>query len=1271
MNTLNKSNYPLRHISIRVPWHDNGWNGTVCKAPQLNNACLKLKNIAQNRNDDAETAVAGQSIQDLQPNQLPCCVAERGTFMADFEYTRTVVHPYAKTSPDTHGHFEPTPIRHSPYSALAIPFQWMLSQDNDLEHKKKEYHLNINLEWEPKLNFTTDWVQDYRNQLPLLDCFFRHIRPEESLCFFYAKEVPFVEDSRRVIIGVGRVKHIGSPIEYKNTNPEKLRCMLWERSVQHSIRPDFKDGFILPYHQAIEFAKKHPEFDPAEITAFAPGDRIGEFSFGAEHVTHDGAIAGLLACAESLNKAKKHIPGNWESCLKWIDDRLTEVWKMRGPCPGLGAALSAFGIELGTFVARNIAAKLEENENPWPLIDKVFVNPKAYLPPQLSSQIGNILQKAWQNLEPERLALLKLLSRFEITSEQAKILYVKTDREKKGIICQDSELLNNPYLIYELTRHTTTNTKISLLTVDRGVFPDSCIQEKHPLPKPSAIDTGIDERRIRAFTVEILEQSANLGDTLVSRSDVIDKIRNMPISPTCEVTEDTIRVAEESFLSHPKAIELVEIETIDSNGVRSPEKAYQLQRLSEMGRLIKNSVRKRIKGKRFEIKENWRKLLDTELDKQINVADIVEEKARQEKTASLQEIAASRISVLIGSAGTGKTTILSALCKQAEIASEGIILLAPTGKARIRLQTKSNVQAYTIAQFLYRCRRYDNETQRYFLSTYPAISDAQTVIIDEASMLTEEMLAALLDAVKSVKRIILVGDPQQLPPIGPGRPFVDIIHEIRKNIPDIESRFPRVGNNYTELTISRRQSNDRDDVRLANWFGGQYIPPGEDDIFKLFAETAQSKHLKFISWKNPEDFHTTLLDVLVKELNLSGINDAQKFDESLGGVPYGNYVYFNPTSANAIEQWQILSPVRNLAFGVTEINRLIHKTFKARTIETARGGLEKQYYKRQIPKPMGTEEIVYGDKVINVVNHKHKDIYPDDADALKYIANGDIGIVVGQFKKKTDKRNWKPWQLQIVFSSQVKHSYEFDDRYFNEEFNNTLELAYCLTVHKAQGSEFKKVIVVLPNPCRLLSKELLYTALTRQQDSVIILHQGDLSELKVYASDAFSETASRLTNLFETPCQAEIFFAHLKSKDNLGHSEKRWLDDRLIHRTIKGEAVRSKSEVIIANLLHHHKIDYVYEQALKIGNITKYPDFTIEDSESGITYYWEHCGLLNDPVYQQRWNAKKQWYRENDILPYSEGGGTRGTLIETSDDVHGGISSQEIEKIIQDVILGY
>ena len=84
---------PLRHISIRVPWHDTGWDGRVCTFPRLNGACLRLKRIGQQRDDDAEEAVAGQFLNDLPQEKWPCCVAERVAFMAPFEYTRIANHP--------------------------------------------------------------------------------------------------------------------------------------------------------------------------------------------------------------------------------------------------------------------------------------------------------------------------------------------------------------------------------------------------------------------------------------------------------------------------------------------------------------------------------------------------------------------------------------------------------------------------------------------------------------------------------------------------------------------------------------------------------------------------------------------------------------------------------------------------------------------------------------------------------------------------------------------------------------------------------------------------------------------------------------------------------------------------------------------------------------------------------------------------------------------------------------------------------------------------
>jgi len=1107
-----------------------------------------------------------------------------------------------------------------------------------LEEKGSEYGIDVDSAREPDLGFDTIWVQDKANQLALLDCFYDHVKPNRSLCFIYAKEVPFVEDSRRVIIGVGWVRHVGEAVEYKYSRPGKLHSILWERMIQHSIRPSFKEGFLMPYLELIEYLKDHPDYDPALATAFAPGDFFAEFSYATELVTHDAAIETLLNCIGALTRAKEVLPGNYDIQLKWLHDRLGELWKMRGPCPGLGSALCAFGVEYGNLVAREIESKVGDNEDPWLVVEKAFENPNAVLSKESARQLGTTLREKWKGLSPERSALLKLVSRFNLQTEQAISIYVEEERERLGIRCRDKDILTNPYSIYELTRLTAN--PVNVWTVDRGVFPEEVIQRAHPLPEPSALDSGTDARRVRALTVFELEKAASEGHTLQRKKDVILAIRDLDIRPSCAVDGDLMNIAERSFSG-----EIIQSELKDGTA------CYQLNRLAEVGTVIRNSITKRKSGIRHNIPEDWRSLLNKHLPSVQPNEKEQEERAREEKAAALKELAESRFSVLVGPAGTGKTTLLAVLCSHPEIAKGDVLLLAPTGKARVRMEqaTKGKqltLKGYTIAQFLTRCDRYDGATGRYHLSSTPKESPAKTVIVDECSMLTEEMLAALLDALKGVERLILIGDPRQLPPIGAGRPFVDIVAEMVPKA--VHSIFPKVGPGYAELTIRRRQAGAvRDDIQLAEWFSGSPMEPGEDEILERVLLDGRSNHVSFKGWETPEQFQKALSEILVKELDLSGEDDVSGFDRSLGSTQSGEYSYFNHESALAVDNWQILSPVRKSTHGVGAINRLLHKRYRSGMVEFA----QKQKY-RKIPKPMGAEQIVYGDKVINVKNHPRKYVYPEDG-AAYYLANGEIGMVTGQFR--TPKMTKPPDTLKVDFSSQPGCSYKFWKADFGEEAEPCLELAYALTVHKAQGSEFGKVILALPNPCRLLSRELLYTALTRQRDRIVLLHQGSRSDIRRFSSHDSSETAQRLTNLFQKPNPVE-------------HKGK-FYEERLIHCTLRDEMVRSKSELTIADRLHSNGVDYLYEQPLTLGGLTRYPDFTIEDAESGRKYYWEHCGMLIDPQYRQRWERKLAWYREHGILPHEDGGGPNGTLIVTRDTKQGGISSKEIDGLIKDVIV--
>jgi hypothetical protein len=1156
-------------------------------------------------------------------------------FMAPFEYSRMATHPYVQTSPETHGHFAPTPLRHPSYSAPAIPFLWMRREG--LEKRGEEYGIDVDPGREPDLGFETEWVQDKQNQVALTDCFAGHLRPERSLCFFYAKEVPFVEDPRRVIVGVGWVKHIGEATEYRYARSGNLKSILWERMIQHSIRPGFKNGFLMPCYELIEYAAQHQDFDPASATAFAPRNYFDEFSYASELVSHDAAIEALNNCAGALTRASGLLPGDYRQQIKWLHERLGELWKMRGPCPGLGVALCAFGIELGTFVAREIETKLEDNANPWPLVEKAFVDPRAVLSKESARQVGSATREKWKLLSGKRKALLKLLSRFNLLPGQAEVLYVQEEREKCGIRCTDEEIVGNPYLIYELTR--LTEMPVSIFTLDRGLFPEGIIRRKHPLPEPSALDGGTDVRRVRALTIWHLEKAADEGHTLARKSDVVLAIRDLDIRPGCPVDSDLMNVAEASFTG-----------AVDRAKLKDGSGCYQLARLVQVGKVIHDSVNKRCRGARHAVPENWRALLDRQLG-EINATDRdVEERARVEKAVALKELAEARFSVLIGSAGTGKTTLLSILCGHPEIAKGDVLLLAPTGKARVKMEQAgkrygARLKGYTIAQFLSQCDRYHGATCRYQLSSAPKEAPAKTVIVDECSMLTEEMLAALLDSVKGVERLILVGDPRQLPPIGAGRPFVDIVDRAAPQ--NVHSIFPRVGPGYAELTVQRRQGGSiREDVQLAEWFAGRPLEPGEDEVLDAALFGGNSPSIAFKGWETPEQFRNALLETLCEELRIASDKDLAGFNCSLGANVVNGYAYFNVGCGACSEHWQILSPVRKLTHGTVAINRLIHEKFRADMMEFAR-----QEMFRKIPRPMGPEQIVYGDKVINARNHYRKHVYPED-NAAFYIANGETGLVVGQFRTKNMKR--PPWLLKVEFSSQCGFAYDFGPWDFGEEAEPCLELAYALTVHKAQGSEYRTVILCVPNPCKLLSRELLYTALTRQTHRIVVLHQGARSELRKFTSVEFSEAARRLTNLFEEPSPIAY--------------KAKFYEERLIHKTLRGELVRSKSELIIADRLHSNSVDYIYEHPLMLGGHTRYPDFTIEDAESGRTIYWEHCGLLVDPVYRRRWEAKLKWYLDNGVIPYQDGGGPNGTLVVTTDSQRGGISSSEIEAVVQKVI---
>ena len=1228
----------IQHLSIRVPWHDHGWDGTICQDPCGNTACLKLNGILEGKKEDAEQAICGQCIAGHE-NEIPC-LSEGAAFMSSQQFVAVSRHPYVEYGYDEYQHFLPTENVYPPYSLPARPFAWLLKKSmHDLNLK---YDLQIDEEVETNWPRGKNWLQMGESHQAVFDYFYKDVVPNQSLCLIYAKQVPFIEDVGRVIIGIGHIKNISMPVEYKRSKKNGIKSMLWETHISHSIRPDHKDGFLIPYEKILKYADENPDFDLKSVCVMAPSDAFDEFSYATEHVTYDAVIEILLSCIRAFRIIDDILDEDYSDVLQWLDARLNEVWDERGAFPGLGSMLCAIKVKYGILVAKEIVEKTGE-DNIWETVNLVFKEPKKVLSASLAKGIDDFTCKMWNGMPAERKQLFKLLARFDLTIAQAEVLFQQNKRSQEDIPLSDSDIIQNPYLLYEGTRLKRDELAISVKRIDRAVFPVESIRSQYPLEAPTALTAENDIRRVRALAVYVLEKAVEEGNTILPVNQLMDRMQAMPLQPECGVTIDHLSVIEDEISS-----------VIVTKQMKGGEKYYKLRRYEEFSYEIERKVRKKLKSGRIEISADWEKILDDYLRKMTIPAHPDAEKEKRiriEKTAALKELAESKVSVLIGEAGTGKTTVLAALCSHPDIIQGGVLLLAPTGKATVRLTESmgeygKGFDAYNVAQFLSGVGGFDFKDMRYQIPKEKVTKKYETVIVDESSMLTEDMLGSLMNAVGASKRIIFVGDSNQLPPIGAGRPFVDLIKLLE---PDFGKKTPHVKHGFCELIENCRQasSGQRLDVEFAKMFTKAKIDLERNIVTEILQSNGEN--IKLIRWIGKDDLQDKLFEVLDEEFQ---INDQESFDRSLGGNrgTHGEaYSYFNKGCAVNVDKWQMLAPVKNMPQGVLNLNHMIHSKFRAEGIALA--GRTGKY--KCIASPWGHESIIYGDKVINIRNMR-KQGYPK-ATCRNYIANGEIGIACGDYNKS---RDWNDNSLRIEFSSQKENYYYYDGRNFDEESGtNDLELAYALTVHKSQGSQFDTVILILAEPCRILSREMLYTALTRQKNKIVILYNEDPHRLMDYVSPTNSDIAQRFTDLFSE----ELLPDQSENKPSIVKVGNKFYEDSLIHRTTRGELVRSKSEVIIADHLLSNGINYDYEPEVTIDGRKFRPDFIAYDPDDDETFwYWEHVGMPTDPGYMARWEEKLAYYNDHGIR---EG----ENLIITSDGDNGGLDSKEIDDLIKEI----
>ncbi|MGA5305858.1 AAA family ATPase [Nucisporomicrobium flavum] len=1225
----------VQHLSVRVPWHDRGWDGTVCRDPLANSACILLENIGAKRDDAFEEAHREWEIQDLNANSQPPCVAERATFLSARDHAMRRTHPYAWTSA-LKGLAEAT-VPVPAYSVHAIPFYW-LHRANAAEVRAVEdvpgYRDDLEDDAIAAVGFEPPWVLHGLNQKALIEAFFRDVTAQHSLVFFYLKHTPFEQAGRRVLVGAALVDAVTLPGWWPTTAENAFPNHMWETVVRHTYRPhDGVGGIVLPLQKLADLAAGGA--DVTKALAHAP-ETGREFSYGAEHVPPDTAVASLLELGRAAQAAIDlgcQIP---EASLAWLDDQVRRAWLRRGPAPGLPAVLARLTFAQPTFAARVIAGAVDEGEDPWPpLLDALAGRPA---PAEVTRHVTATKRKIWSGLPTAEQQALRLLSRFDLTPQE-----VDRVLDQQTTMPMDlDELLANPYHL--VTCSVDDGSPIPFMIVDRGCFPDLQVARRHPLPVDPPLDDAADERRVEAALVWTVATAQAEGHTLLPLHEAVEWLQRLPVAQPLPTSTTVLRALEldpESLDDEVEATWPQLCRTTLADGAA----AYKLRSALRRREWIRAALHGLRSAPRHAVPED----LDESLDAHLGALDehdpgdlADEQRARVEKKAALRELYASRVAVLNGPAGTGKTTLVRALAHRPEVIAKGVLLLAPTGKARVQLQNKVGKPAITLAQFLAKSDRYQGDTGQYL--TTGEVGSRQrygTVVVDEASMITEDMLAALLDALVPPDRLVLVGDPRQLPPIGAGRPFVDLERHSRSENTDL---WPRVAPGWAELTVLRRQrelGSERDDLKLARWYGGGEIPEGFDEVWQRLRTGVPMKTVRAVPW-NGRSAHQVLDDVLREEFD---IDDDHTFALSYGATakPHENgRTYLDYFSApRGCGAWQVLSPVRGRAHGTVELNRHLKRRLRAEELE--RSLTDRRW--RRVPAPLGPEQIVLGDKVVNLRNQWLPSWSRQDGRVRGYVANGEIGVVIGQLKSKSMTK--PPRDTQVEFESQP--GFRFTYWGAGDENDISLELAWALTVHKSQGSEFDAVILMLPAGIRGLSRELLYTALTRQTKRVVLCHEGPLDDLMDLTRATGSDTARRFTDLIGAPRPAVVTTA---AGTHIGR-----LDAGLVHLTASGVLVRSKNEVIVAQILDDIAPGaWAYEQPL-VGNdgATRYPDFTIAAAD-GRTVYWEHLGMLHDPGYREGWDRKRAWYAEQGILPADDGGGPAGTLMWTDD--RGGVDVQ-------------
>ncbi|MDR1012632.1 MAG: ATP-dependent RecD-like DNA helicase [Coxiellaceae bacterium] len=380
-----------------------------------------------------------------------------------------------------------------------------------------------------------------------------------------------------------------------------------------------------------------------------------------------------------------------------------------------------------------------------------------------------------------------------------------------------------------------------------------------------------------------------------------------------------------------------------------------------------------------------------------------------------------KVTILTGGPGVGKSTIINCILRIVHAKKIRVSLCAPTGRAAKQLTENTGFTAKTIHRLL----EYDFRTRTFKRNQYNSLS-TDMVIIDEASMIDITLWNDILKSIPNHASLLIVGDSDQLPSVGPGAVLADMINSKTITVVKLTEIFRQAIN--SQITINAHRINQ--------------------GLFPIQKMTYNLSDFYFIPAKTPEEIHEKLLYMITERI-------PKKF-------------YVDPK-----HDIQILTPMNKGNLGSNSLNNILQSKLN-------------QNSEQRINR-FGTI-FSLGDKIIQNINNYDKEVF-----------NGDIGLITN-----VDLEEKK---IEINFYERVV-VYDFNEL-------DEISLAYAISIHKSQGSEYPVVIIPIAiQHYMLLARNLLYTAVTRGKKLVVII--GQTKALAIAIKNGSIKT--RITNLQSRLC---------------------------------------------------------------------------------------------------------------------------------------------------------